>query len=239
MKIRHIIYIAIILLLPVLIYACFFHDLSLGGPTEWGKFGDFYSGVLNPVITAITTLLLIYITSIIARRDETRQQKKFFFEYRLNVINKLMIYQQNLNNIKSQFWVKQVLIDAQICKNKENYDKLSFADKQTSLTYKQQKEIKDEMAFSIKDFYADVLYSVLEIKTYFENFENSHSLLFENNIVKKENYERIFTELNKLDIFLKDCLKKADLSIPENITIIESGLSSLITKLSNNQKINV
>jgi len=84
MKIRHIIYIAIILLLPILIYAYFFRDLSLGGPSEWGKFGDFYSGVLNPIITAITTLLLIYITSIIARRDETRQQKKFFFEYRLN-----------------------------------------------------------------------------------------------------------------------------------------------------------
>ena len=239
MKIRHIIYIAIILLLPILIYAYFFRDLSLGGPSEWGKFGDFYSGVLNPIITAITTLLLIYITSIIARRDETRQQKKFFFEYRLNVINKLMMYQQNLNNIKSQFWVKQVLIDAQIYKNKDNYDKLSFADKQTSQTHKQQKEIKDEMTFSIKNFYADVLYSVLEIKTYFENFENSHSLLFENNIVKKENYQRIIIELSELDNFLKNCLKKTDLLMPENITIIESELSLLITQLSNNQKINV
>ena len=239
MKFRHIIYLAIILLLPILIYAYFFRDLSLGGPSEWGKFGDFYSGVLNPIITAITTLLLIYITSIIARRDETRQQKKMFFEYRLNVINKLMMYQQNLNNIKSRFWVKQVLIEAQICKNNENFDNLSFADKQTPQAHKQQKEIRDEMVFSIKDFYASVLYSVLEIKTYFENFENSHSLLFENNIVKKENYEKIITELSKLDTFLKNCLEKTSLSIPENITIIESELSSLITKLSNNQKINV
>ena len=236
MKIKHIIYIAIILLLPILIYAYYFRDLSLGGPTEWGKFGDFYSGVLNPIITAITTLLLIYITSIIARRDETRQQKKFFFEYRLNVINKLMAYQQNLNNIKSQFWVKKVLIDTQICKNKENYDNLSYADKKTSHTHKLQNDIKDEMNFSVKNFYANVLYTCLEIKTYFENFENSHTLLFENNIVSKENFNIISSELEKLDIFLKDCLKKTGLFIPENITIIESELSSLITLLSKNQK---
>lgn len=239
MKSKFIFIIAIILLLPILGYILFFYDLPLGGPSEWGKFGDFYSGILNPVITAITTLLLINITLLIAKRDETRQGERFFFEYRLNVINKLMIYQQNLNNIRSQFWVKKVLIDAQICKNKDDFYRLSFDDKHTSQTDKIQRDIKNEIECSIKNFLADVLYGVSEIKSYFENFENNHTILFENNFVKKENYIEIFSELNTLEIFLKNCIGNTNLKIPENIITIEGKLSLLITLLSNNRKINV
>ena len=45
--------------LAIVVYAYKFHGLPIGGPDTWSHFGDYYSGVLNPVIGIITVVLVV------------------------------------------------------------------------------------------------------------------------------------------------------------------------------------
>lgn len=231
--------VVVILFLPILIYVMFFHNLPIGDPSNWSSFGSFYGGVLGPIITAITTLLLIYITTIIAKNEENRQKEFILSEYRQNVINKLVSYQQSLNNIKSQFWVKKLLLESQITKNKYEYNNLSSWDKGTPEIQKSQQDKKNDLELSIKLFYADIIYNIAEIKAYFENFETNHTLLFNNNYTEKGDFTTINSELNLLEDFLKNHLIKVDILIPQNIPQIESEISKLINLITNKSKNNV
>ena len=62
------------------VYVWFFRfqrDLGMGGPAEWGQFGDYIGGVANPLIGIITAVLVV-LTLRVTRREahDTRQELK-------------------------------------------------------------------------------------------------------------------------------------------------------------------
>lgn len=60
--------------LAVIVYAYTFHLLPIGGPDAWSHFGDYFSGVLNPVIGIITVVLVVM--TLRTTRDEAADTRK-------------------------------------------------------------------------------------------------------------------------------------------------------------------
>jgi hypothetical protein len=63
-------------IIPLLIY--FYHfkgGLLSNNSSDWGSFADFYSGTLNPLLSAINIVILIIITLKVQRWDEERNEK--------------------------------------------------------------------------------------------------------------------------------------------------------------------
>ena len=46
------------------IYLFFFHDLPLGTSADFGTFGDFFGGTLNPILALLTIWLLVHSTNL-------------------------------------------------------------------------------------------------------------------------------------------------------------------------------
>lgn len=67
------------IILVIGIYKWNFYNNISGNPENWGQFGDFFGGVLNPIISGLNLILIIYLTLKIADIDEkrsTNQQKE-------------------------------------------------------------------------------------------------------------------------------------------------------------------
>lgn len=60
----------------VFAYGFTFRNLSIGDPAAWGQFGDYFGGVINPIVGMITVVLVI-ITLSTTRREAAEQRKQF------------------------------------------------------------------------------------------------------------------------------------------------------------------
>lgn len=229
--IKYLLIIVLILLIPFGLYIYFFHHQPIGNPIDWSYFGNFYGGVLTPIITAITTALLAYITITISKRGETYQKEVLFLEYKKRVLSDIMKHQQTLNSVKSQLLVKEILVKAKITHIRDEYDRLNYQNKNGRKDYERQNT--DEIVSSIRIFFADIIYDISEIVKYFEYFDVNHSLIFEKSTLKKNNFDVINTELSLLYNFLQECLLKGEIAKPKNLEIIEKEISNLLILISN------
>lgn len=225
--------ILVVLAIPIIVYSIFFHSYTLGNPTEWGVFGDFYSGILNPIITAITTALLIYITFLLNKKDKEHNKDLIIIQLKKQIIDKLVTYQQEIIAIRSQFDVKQDLIKYKIAKNKNDYNNLSFIEKGEKGNYDDFKKKDEELYMSVKSFYAGVFFTIAEISVYFKYFDTSYSILLTEQVIKQTDLNCINTELMKLESFIKQNLNNKTVNIPTNFTEIEKEISKIITLISN------
>jgi hypothetical protein len=55
-------------LLVVTFYVYRFHESKIGGPNDWGAFGDYIGGVINPIV-GLGTVLLILLSISLQRRE--------------------------------------------------------------------------------------------------------------------------------------------------------------------------
>ncbi|MBR3626775.1 MAG: hypothetical protein IKN48_10665 [Bacteroidaceae bacterium] len=57
---------------PILVYILFFKDLSIShDPNDWGIFGDYIGGVYSVILT----IVLVYITRFLNKKDEKKSRK--------------------------------------------------------------------------------------------------------------------------------------------------------------------
>lgn len=67
----------LILLVPLigilLPYIYTFSNATLStNPTDWGVFGDYIGGILNPIFSLINIILLVYLTYLVSKKDDER-----------------------------------------------------------------------------------------------------------------------------------------------------------------------
>jgi hypothetical protein len=69
------IFIVIILIVTSLPYYINFKNSSLSSdPSEWGVFGDYFGGILNPALTIINIFVLLYLTVRLADIEDQRSK---------------------------------------------------------------------------------------------------------------------------------------------------------------------
>ena len=79
----------LISLVPVLFYIRQFGDSNLANDTaDWGTFGDFIGGTINPIIGLINLALLIAISVYVAKFDSHRQFNEYRYEAYIELCRK-------------------------------------------------------------------------------------------------------------------------------------------------------
>ena len=85
----------IILLIPICIYIFNFKSFSVSDSTSlWGSFGDFIGGVLNPIISIASLIVLGYLTYLVGKQSTLENKKLFLLQQRLPA------YQEVVKSIK-------------------------------------------------------------------------------------------------------------------------------------------
>lgn len=230
---KYLIIIFLILLIPFGLYFYFFYNQLIGSPVDWGYFGNFYGGVLTPIITAITTILLAYISITISKRSETYHKEILFLEYKKGVINEIMKHQKTLNSIKSQLLVKEILVNIKKNSKRDEYDNLCHKEKMKINKKEFEKQNNDDIVFSLRDFFAVIIYDITEIVKYFESFGINNSLLFEKSNLSSNIFYSLNSELLLLYNLLQECLQKGEIVFPNNFELIEKELSRALVQISN------
>lgn len=90
---------------PIIIYVIRFYSNPLSdNPTEWGPFGDFVGGVLNPFLTLGNIFILGYLTYQIAQKDENAEIKN------LNLQRQLILSQLRQDAFKEYVQILDTVI---------------------------------------------------------------------------------------------------------------------------------
>lgn len=86
------VFIGLAITMIVISYVFNFYDSSLSkDPADWGAFGDYMGGLLNPVIGIASIIILGYI-SIMLGKDSTDKQKEMF-----NIQQRTLAYNELVN----------------------------------------------------------------------------------------------------------------------------------------------
>lgn len=64
------------------IYAIVFSSHSLGGPPSWGEFGDYFGGVVNPIV-GLATVVLVVLTLRATRSEANSTRRQLSAQVRL------------------------------------------------------------------------------------------------------------------------------------------------------------
>lgn len=88
--------VAVIIFTPIVIYMITFWHRSISDQTsDWGTFGDFIGGILNPIISLLTLIVTVYIAYYLQRADDDRakREQKLAYSPQLTIhIDRAFIY---------------------------------------------------------------------------------------------------------------------------------------------------
>ncbi len=85
-----------LLLIPILVYILNFGNHTFSSlASDWGAFGDYIGGVLNPILGLASIVILGHI-SIIIGNNSIKQQKELFYEEQ-----RILAYQELVRNTKT------------------------------------------------------------------------------------------------------------------------------------------
>ena len=70
-------------------------------PEDWGVFGDYLGGVLNPIISLISLIILGYLTYIVSRHGAKENKSLFFLEQRVYAYKELTQAFDDINALTS------------------------------------------------------------------------------------------------------------------------------------------
>jgi hypothetical protein len=77
---------------PIGIYIYYFRRLSVSqNPDNWGVFGDYIGGTLNPLIAIVNLFVLAYLTYLVAKRSNKASKKLFILERKMLAYDELAI----------------------------------------------------------------------------------------------------------------------------------------------------
>src|SRR5690606_34898952 len=80
----------IFIFIPLIFFVVKFMNVSLSSNIEdWGSFGDFFGGILNPIIALIGTIILGYLTYMVSQQSTQENKKLFLFEQRVLAFQKI------------------------------------------------------------------------------------------------------------------------------------------------------
>ena len=150
---------------------------------QWGQFGDFFGGILNPFISLISLIILGYLTYIVNRESGNNNIALFKLEKKMEAFDQLMNYHQYLSK------TERVLVP-DIKKHLDIYNRDVWA------------KIDPELLKRIKDFY----YYFIDVNYYIQSFNLRYSHLFKYNFKSTDfSYLRDkFSYLNKYFLLMLD-----------------------------------
>ena len=112
--------------MPIIIYVCFFKKHAVSTlPADWAAFGNYLGGVLTPILSIFSTVLLTYITILISKESSSKAISQRLIEKKqeayIEVFNQLFIFRQ---------WeLEKIKLEQSLDREKEKFNNLSSAKK--------------------------------------------------------------------------------------------------------------
>lgn len=85
----------IIIMILILTVRFYKHDFS-SDITDWGAIGDFFGGILNPIISIISLILLAKVSIIVAKIGSNQNKKLFIYEQRNKIYQEYIHHYLNI-----------------------------------------------------------------------------------------------------------------------------------------------
>ncbi|MFN0216883.1 MAG: hypothetical protein ACKVT2_21715 [Saprospiraceae bacterium] len=99
--------IIIVIIASIGLYTWNFWGYSLSNnPDNWGVAGDYFGGVLNPLLGVTNILLLFYLTKLVSEQERIRHLNSFRFEAYNNLKKVFSKHEFNWTNISNEEEVK-------------------------------------------------------------------------------------------------------------------------------------
>jgi uncharacterized membrane protein len=212
---RYFVICIILLISPLIIYICNFCHYECGNPSDWGSFGCFYGGILNPVITVVV-IMISFISLKANEKDNLNKERKEVYE-------KLFNYSILMQSVVNDLLVASALTSHDTGHNKANYQNNDY-DKEEYIIKR-----------NIKSYYGNILGKVSETRYYVEYFSQNKISVFKTFSYENSKCNDLKNELQQIETFLKNGLygdfkdfRDINNSLNNNITIYFSVFLSEI-----------
>lgn len=204
---------------PILLFVIYFHSQSvISNLSFWGQFGDFFGGILNPIISFLSLCILGYLTYLFGKNTIEENKNLHYLKLKMETFDELAKFLSCIHLTNNEIWnvINTAKQETEIKKQKPNYN----------YTYK-----KDDLWKYCQDI--DKLYTYLSyfnirfghlFKYDFNSKEYSGSV---SNAFQFYHYAKLIFELSSLELsqghLNEENLKKVinELSVNMNSLIIE------------------
>ncbi|MCK0147767.1 hypothetical protein MWU78_19090 [Arenibacter sp. F26102] len=164
----------IAILIPTVLFVLQFKSYSISNSiAEWGSFGDYFGGILNPIISFASLVLLGYITVIVAKNSNKENYILNVKLRRMDAYKELTEFSPTLNSLAtalSDFFDQTEFIlnfhNASLDEiiNNNNYDDAN----KSAL----KKDLKNRLSEDLSNHLNNELYKMSEATTKIDEFEN-------------------------------------------------------------------
>jgi len=87
-----------VILTPIIFFSVYFRDHVIGtDPANWGQFGDFFGGTLNPIIALASLITLGYLTYLVGTLSTKENKKLFMLEMKMHAYDELAAMRVKVN----------------------------------------------------------------------------------------------------------------------------------------------
>lgn len=219
-----------IILLVLLIFAFNFHDQQVSKDVaDWGVFGDFMGGVLNPVISLASLIILGYITLVISKESTKENKNLFLFE------RSMVAYQEFTSYLpKIELTGKNIL------------DKITLMNSKMDTLKEMDRDIREELITSQEIVFNEIkIFS--EFYYYLESFNDQYGLLFKYDFSNHDFLkliictEKVMLFFDKLKFSLGSRQEKKDFEVMAKVIELQIKLMKSIIfelKLELDEKLN-
>lgn len=85
--------------IPIVIYVWNFRQAEVASdPTAWGVLGDYFGGILNPIISLASLCVLGYLTHLVAQQTNKESKSLFILQRRMAAFDELAKFLKSLNS---------------------------------------------------------------------------------------------------------------------------------------------
>ncbi|MFT6922047.1 MAG: putative membrane protein [Crocinitomicaceae bacterium] len=228
---------AVIVPLIIFIFNFYSQDVSIK-ISDWGAFGDFLGGVINPIVSILSLLILTYISIVIDRNSKKtsenlhlRNKKEDAFD---NLAEHLVIIMRVAYKINECY----IEMARKIRKGTDKLEKITVVKADEPLTLEEKYKL---VGITFEEDINDLKKSkdhLAEFQFFIENFRSRYGHLFKYNFDDKEHQELIDASQKMID-GTNELIESIDnYSIEENENTIEVDgviqaqmLSKLIVQL--------
>lgn len=208
-----------LILIPVFFYSFQFHSSPLSDATsDWGSFGSYYGGIVSPLSSICSTLLLIYITLILDKKNSKDAHNTKILEIQRNHFFQIVEKLQSFND-----WLcAKHRYEVELLEAKRKYERLLHGDKDKIGC----KEYLVKLDLCHQFIYNDYI-KLIALNYYIQGLNDKYKYIFDSmdSIVE---YVQLKQEFETFTEQIKKAIIDGNMTLPDNEDKMKQVLQDFI-----------
>lgn len=163
----------IVILIPPIIFSIKFYAVPISNDiSDWGAYGDYFGGILNPIIALVGTGILGYLSYQISKQSTDENKNLFLFEQRLFAYQRVSFLMNDIQKIVNKNKVNSMLVERLVELNDKENIKIQSINSYQNLLYTFSKINVELKYFPLN--YSHLFKYNFSSKKYMSLLKNSH-----------------------------------------------------------------